>query len=42
MTPAQHHNQDLTTFYDLAWRTHVNMLDWIESLPPHVLTFEHN
>ncbi len=40
MTPAQHHNQDLRTFYDLTRRTRAGVLDWLESLPPEVLTLQ--
>lgn len=42
MTPPQSPNQDLTTFYDLARRTRAGVLDWLESLPPNIFTFEHN
>ncbi len=34
-------NQDLQIFYDLAKRTRVRVLDWLESLPPEVFTYEH-
>jgi uncharacterized damage-inducible protein DinB len=40
MTPAPQHNQDLRTFYDLAKRTRAGVLDWLESLPSEVLTYE--
>ena len=40
MTPAQQHNQDLRTFYDLAKRTRAGVLDWLESLPSETLTLE--
>jgi uncharacterized damage-inducible protein DinB len=40
MTPAPQHNQDLRTFYGLARRTRAGVLDWLESLPPEVLTLE--
>ena len=42
MTPAQQHNEDLRTFYDLTRRTRAGVLDWLESLPPEVLTHERN
>jgi uncharacterized damage-inducible protein DinB len=40
MTPTPQHNQDLRTFYDLTRRTRTGVLDWLESLPPEVLTQE--
>ena len=38
MTPPHPPNQDLRTFYDLAQRTRAGVLNWLEGLPPEVLT----
>lgn len=42
MTPLQPPNHDLKTFYDLARRTRAGVLDWLEGLPPNVLTLKHD